>query len=463
MSKDTRKEPNKHDNGLFHREPGGWYGRWFAVVDGVRMRVTRKLDTHNKAVARRKLNRLVAGGDAGREAIERSETFAEVATRVHAARVADDVVTVKDEWARLDRFVLPHVGGTDITKIATSDVNEVLAAVKAAGRSKQTCQHVRQAMAAVFKAARREGVIEANPVDDAELPPFPKIVRKERAVLTDAELAAYLGWEHPQEQWRDAIRERQTMACLARMFGGLRTGDLHELRWEAFDVECGRFAWGWAPRRKTRRPQLLEVPDMLRPMLRDWWERAGRPSAGLVFPARRGKRAGESKIGVSHARAFRRDLRRAFGVEVPEFHEKGRSNGRRLTTMQWTQARPLTQRERELFEETEYTLPVDFHSWRRAYTQALADADVNAQQASALAGHASLAAHARYLANSGKPRSIPAAALPSLDVRALVGAEVDLRDPLRGVSTLPRFSIQRDLSGADGTRTRGLLRDRQAF
>ncbi len=40
-------------------------------------------------------------------------------------------------------------------------------------------------------------------------------------------------------------------------------------------------ARGWAPRVKTRRPQLLEVPTVLRPVLRDWWERQGRPTAAL--------------------------------------------------------------------------------------------------------------------------------------------------------------------------------------
>ena len=30
---------------------------------------------------------------------------------------------------------------------------------------------------------------------------------------------------------------------------------------------------GWAARKKTQRPQRLEIPPMLRPILRDWWER----------------------------------------------------------------------------------------------------------------------------------------------------------------------------------------------
>jgi integrase len=116
-------------------------------------------------------------------------------------------------------------------------------------------------------------------------------------VLTDAELVAYLGYVHPQEHWRAAILERQVMACIARVFAGLRTADLHSMRWDALDSADGAFTWGWAPRQKTRRPQLLEVPEMLRPMLRDWWERHGRPTSGLVFPARRGRRAGEVKNG----------------------------------------------------------------------------------------------------------------------------------------------------------------------
>lgn len=75
-----------------------------------------------------------------------------------------------------------------------------------------------------------------------------------------------------------------------------------------------------------------------------------------------------------------------------------------------------TPRERELLDETEWTRPVDFHSWRRAFNQALADAGVNAQQAQALAGHSLMAAHERYLRNSEKVREVPEAALPKLIV-----------------------------------------------
>ena len=316
------------------------------------------------------------------------------------------------------------------TLATTGDVNEVLDFCKGQGKSRQTVAHVRQATRIVLDVLRREGEISSNPVDDATMPRFRTATRKERAVLTDEELGAYLGFVHPLKQHRMPVLERQTMACVARCFGGLRTGDLHALDWSAFDIAQGGFEWGWAPRRKTKRPQLLEVPEMLREILRDWWERHGRPLEGPVFPSRRGRRAGAVKGKTSHANAFRRDLRRAFGADVwnPQ-------------TGQFEHTRPLTRRERELFEETDFTLPVDFHSWRRAFTQALADADVNAQQATALAGHASLSAHARYLASSGKLRKVPEAALPGFLPSPVPKASAGLPET-RGVS-----------SGRDRTRT----------
>jgi hypothetical protein len=119
------------------------------------------------------------------------------------------------------------------------------------------------------------------------------------------------------------------MACISRCFGGLRTGDMHALRWESLDTEDGQFRFGWAPRKRTARRQLLAIPAMLRPLIRDWWERTGRPSTGLLFAARRGEHAGSGpKIGVSHAVAFRRDLRRAFGVDAWDAETRRFHSGR---------------------------------------------------------------------------------------------------------------------------------------
>lgn len=409
----------------------GWYGRFTATVDGERVRVCRALGTENKAVAKRKLAKLIAEGVQCDP--KAAETFAEAAERVYQARIAEagsDPEAARGprhELSSLRRYAREPIGHMAVGAVRPTDINAVLDAGKDAGLSRQSVQHLRQRMSNVFAALQREGAIDANPVRDAAMPRFPEAVRRERAVLTDAELAVYLAWTHPKARFQDAARERQTMACVARMFGGLRAGDLHVLRWEALDTEGGRFAHGFAPRQKTRRPQLLAIPAALRPFLRDWWERAGRPSEGLVFPVRRpgrrGDRVGQARGHSSHAEAFRRDLRAAFrgapeGVQVPK--------GPPMVEGKYGPDSAGDKRWRELFSDAEpYTRPVDFHSWRRAYVQALADAEVNAQQAAALAGHADLGAHMRYLANAGKMREIPEAALPDLRVLEAHAADAE--------------------------------------
>jgi hypothetical protein len=120
---------------------------------------------------------------------------------------------------------------------------------------------------------------------------------------------------------------------------------------------------------------------------------------------------------VSHAAAFRRDLQAAFkAAHAARVQEAPTPPTETPDGVQ----QPPSARWRELFEETGFTLPVDFHSWRRAYAQALADADVNAQQAAALAGHADLGAHMRYLRNAGKLRRLPESALPQLVIAPAV-------------------------------------------
>lgn len=397
----------------------GFCARVPQIVEGVRVKPLYFLSTHSRPLARRRMARVIADLEAGKVLGEndaaRSETFVEVAARVNAQRAQDGVKSAKNEMARMRAYAFSTLGSVDVTKIEASMINEALDECKRLGKSRQTTAHLKMDLVNVFAALKREGAIKVNPVKEAALPKFPDTVVKERAVLTDDELARYLAWEHPQPRHREAALERQTMACVARMFGGLRTGDLHALKWESLDAESGRFEFGWAPRQKTAAPQLLEIPAMLRPLLRDWWERRGRPQEGPIFAARKGKRVGSEKKKTSHAEALRRDLERAFGLVT--WKETGQDRkGNPMGAWEPTAGRTRTRRDRELFEPTEFTLPVDFHSWRRAFAQALADADVNAQQAQALTGHASSSVHGRYLRNARKMRRLPAGALPSLAI-----------------------------------------------
>ena len=425
IKNEATNKPGRPRTGSLEFRSGSWWARLTVTVDGESVRRWFRLDTEHKDVARRKLKRLNKDGEAPlpakevAERLERSETYAELAERVRENRREAGIKDTRSEVGREDNWVTPVIGALPLDKIRPADIAEVYKRAQLAGTSVAHLRNLRTVMNCRFKVALQDEMVDKNPVAVAALPKG-KTDRRERAVLTDEELVRYLGWQHPLKQFQLGVLERQTMSVLARMFGGLRTGDIHAVTWSNFDVVDGAFAWGVAPRQKTERPQKFDVPEELRPILRYWWELNGRPTEGPIFPALRGKRAGETKMGVSHAEGLRSDLRRCFGLETwnPE-------------TRKWeaTKNRKMTGRERELLVATTMTRPVDFHSWRRAFVQALANTGVTAQEAQKLAGHADLGAHERYLKSSTKTLVIPAAALPDLSSRVLPQAWAKLQNP----------------------------------
>jgi len=388
----------------------GWHGRFWSLIDGERVRVCVKLDTTHKPVAKIKLARLVAEADAAATATttatratiartaKRNETFSEACERVYLLREAAGLDITAD-LPLLRRIAFEVIGHLDVAVVETGHVNTIFDSIQAAGLELASAHRMRYALRAVFKQLKREGLQRVCPTVDASFPVYEKKVGKERAVLSDAEFEAYLSWEGTR-RYATFEFERKVMSCVSRMFGGLRISDITALRWESLDSESGQFAWGFAPRQKTKRPQRLEIPEQLRPVLREWWQREGKKTSGLVFAARYGATAGEQRKKFSCAVELRRDLMAAF-----EAHGTPRRGSRR-----WT----------ELFTETEFTKPVDFHSFRRAFCQGLADAEVSAQTAATLAGHSSLKTHSIYLRNADRARSVPEAALPKLvSIKAL--------------------------------------------
>ncbi len=106
---------------------------------------------------------------------------------------------------------------------------------------------------------------------------------------------------------------------------------------------------------------------------------------GPIFPVRRGPRKGQArrKRGVSYAKALRRDLQKAG----------------------------LTRR--ELFKPTPVSLPVDFHSFRRAFGTRAAE-ELPERHAMHIGGWTTSQAFGRYVVASPRLERIPASILPSL-------------------------------------------------
>ncbi len=399
----------RNRNGCLQFRNLTWYAVLTVEVEGERCRKWVNLATNSRALAKRKMARVLVQHNQGadvRALLANPETYAELAQRVAAQRRMEGIADAVNEEQRERDWVLPELGPLAVRDITPANIAGVYETARAEGRSQSLVRHLRTVMRSRFAVALVEETIDRDPMDKVRVPRI-AVDTRERAVLTDAELVTYLGWTPASERALVAVRQRQTMSALARMFGGLRTGDLHAMRWEQFDV--GAFTVGTAPRKKTARPQRIEVPEALRPIIRDWWELSGRQETGLVFPCLRGDRAGEGeKRHVTHAAAFRRDLQAAFR-DYRRRHPTLAPEGLDACAPAQGSARWA-----ELFDETELTKPVDFHSWRRAFVQALADVGVNVQTAQKLAGHANLAAHERYLRSSSKLLAIPQAALPEL-------------------------------------------------
>jgi integrase len=306
--------------------------------------------------------------------------------------------------------VVPGLGTLAVSEVKHTHVKAVRDKAIAAGARRATVRYVLGALRRLLAAAVEDEVIEVNPAADVKLPKQrgdAREVVKPRAILTDPELLQYVACE-------DVDLEVRTLAVVARCEGGMRTSDLHAWTWQHIDLD--RFASCTIPRSKTAAPEMLDVPEMLRPILRGWWERAGSPRAGAVFPVRRGERAGERKVRAnSYAERLRRDLFRAGVVRLPPVEVPAVKQGQRTDLGKETRGTMFAPDPRDpLYFETPVSRPVDFHSFRRAFNSALAGAGVNVQKAMKLAGHSDAKTHMGYVMDTPEMRTIPVAALPRL-------------------------------------------------
>jgi len=398
-------------------------GLWRARVtkehpDGTTTRPLYSLGTTDRALARRKLAKLVAAIESGAHVLDAAES-ANAPERVQdyaeawlAKRKAQGLVSVEDERMYFDRYVRDAIGRLPLCDVRPTHVRGILDEAAAKGLKRGTVAHVRGVMNRLFRAALEDELVEHNPVAAVRVPKM-REVRKERLILTDAEFAQFIASA-------EVDLELRMLSLVARCEGGMRTGDLN--RWDWSMIDRVHFAECFIPRAKTRKPQALAVPPTLSPFLRSWWEGAGKPESGPVFPARAGKRAGgfRAPSGHSYARRLRDALFRAGVWRMTPVEVAATKPGMRTDLGKRAAGTKLAPNPRDpLYFETETTLRVDFHSFRRAFNTALAEAGVNVQHAMHLSGHTSPLVHQRYVMRTAAMRSIPEAALPRLPIGAM--------------------------------------------
>jgi integrase len=451
--------PRQRTGTLVAPGPDGiWKGR---ISKTVVLRTGRKcttrplysLGTTDKSLAHRKLARLVALIESGRDPIEAAqgansaERVKEYAEAWLAKREVQGIAKAPLERGYLRNHALSAIGVLPLGDVTPGHVRSILDDVAAKGLRRGTVEQVRGVLHRLFDHAWRAEVIEANPVARVKLPPM-REVKKARVILTDEEFSRFVACS-------EVDLELRMLSLVARCEGGMRTGDLHKWDWSMID-RVG-FAECFIPRAKTRTPQALAIPEGLAPFLRAWWERAGKPESGAVFPARTGKRAGQAKRpSNSYADRLRRDLLRAGVYRTAPIEVAATKSGQRTDLGKPAQGTKLAPSPTDpLYYETATTLPVDFHSFRRAFNTALAEAGVNVQHAMHLASHADAKVHSRYVMSTKAMRTIPSAALPRLPIEALADLSetpgiVTGRDDSTRLSSLAAMQLRGIFVGTTG-------------
>lgn len=300
------------------------------------------------------------------------------------------LASIKDRARLLRKDVCKHLGPMVARTVTHKDVTAMLQRHANRGLSEGSVKQVRIAFGVICKFLfDRDQLDSLEWLKKIKMPKNAKVDTRPRVILTDEEFVTFITSDKVDLRLR-------VLAVISRTLGGMRTSDLHAWTWQHVDTKTWREAF--VPRPKTKKKQKdkhrpHELPELAVQYLKLWWMHEGRPTGDVpVFGQSKDGRKGLSKKGekvsyrgVSYAKRLRRALKRVLGEK----------------------ARP------ELFEDTEVTLALDFHSFRRSYNTALASSGVNAQTAMGLAGHKSMETHMKYVMLAER-MGVPDSALPSI-------------------------------------------------
>ena len=380
---------------LVYKPTTGWNAKVWVTVrdekgDAQDDRRWVPLGTHDKDLARRKMESIVAGvasGDIVADAMKveavRVPTVVDSIRDYCKRRKAAGVAMADTELGYAEHHIIPEIGPMLVTGVRKVHIKGALRTANGKGLSKGTIGHLRRLLSRFFKSLEVDEIIESNPVRLVALADVGrmKIDKRPFTLPNDEEVALVMGSP-------EVDVEIKLVIFVARVLGGARGAEVN--RWTYDMIDLDTFATCVLQRAKGDDVQNFVMPVVLRPFLRAWWEGHGCPTSGPVFPVARGLRRGEAR-GKS---AYALRVRRAFWKAGARRHE--------------------------LHNDTPHGRRLNFHSTgRRAFATALATSGVNEQTSMALTHHADSRVHKRY--QMAQIRDVPLSVLPSLGTTTAEG------------------------------------------
>ena len=164
----------------------------------------------------------------------------------------------------IKNHIKPSLGALRLQAVRGIHVQKLYNSMAAAGLSAKTVKNVAAILHKAFSVAVKQGIMQANPCDAAELP---KAAHKEITPLTDAEIPLFL----------EAIKGHPFEGAYALcLFAGLREGECLGLSWDQVDFEAQRITvsqqlqhekkrnaqYYIAPSTKSGKPRQIEPPEI---------------------------------------------------------------------------------------------------------------------------------------------------------------------------------------------------------
>jgi integrase len=384
----------------------GHSSRVWLEEDGVWRRKQIPLGTKSRVIAKQKAKCLVDGSLTLADAA-RAETFEIAAERI----VGQSEISTKDtRLSRLRTYAFPIIGDMPVGDITVTEIKDCLALIEeGVGGWTGSVRHLKNDISAVLGVLYSDNIIGENAALRIKFNRKGgslggrKIQRVygPRIMLTDEEIERVVA--HGLDLGEGQLPELYMLIICSRCLGGMRTSDLHAWRWEHIDTR--QWLEAFVPRPKTDKEEegsaTHALPDPLVPHLIAWWKRHGCPTEGPVFPARRGKRAGQHKRpGMSYAETLRAAVWEAGVVRpLPGFaRAKTEEARRKLCAIQ---------------AGTEKFDCLDFHSFRGGYSTALDRSGVSLREAMRATDHADERTHRRYARNQDRI-VVPESSIPRI-------------------------------------------------
>jgi integrase len=182
---------------------------------------------------------------------------------------------VRNYRTAVTKHVLPVLGDHRLDSITFAELERLQEQLQASGLSGSTVRNTFVVLKAVFRRAKRAGLITVKPTDDLELPSAGFADR----AATPAQAAAALA----------ALPESEQALWAVAFYAGLRRGELRALRVENIHATYIDVVHGWDDVEGEQAPKsaagVRRVPltETLRPYLEAHLARTGRTGSDLIF------------------------------------------------------------------------------------------------------------------------------------------------------------------------------------